>query len=130
ALADLPSLTAAAHDVGALMLWDVCHSAGVLPVDLDANRVDLAVGCTYKYLNSGPGAPAFLHVRRELQDELRQPVWGWFGRRDQFAMAPTYEPASGIDRFQVGTPPIVALAAVAVGVGLVAEAGLPATRAH
>src|SRR5437763_497234 len=90
-LGPLPRATAdAAHEVGALVLWDLSHSAGVMPVDLEGNRVDLAVGCTYKYLCAGPGSPAFLYVRRELQERVRQPVWGWFGQREQFAMGPSY----------------------------------------
>jgi kynureninase len=96
-----------------------------VPVELAAAGADLAVGCTYKYLNGGPGAPAFLYVRRELQDELRSPIRGWFGHRDQFAMGPAYEPAAGIERFGVGTPPVLATAAVEVGARLVAEAGVP-----
>jgi len=128
ALADLPAITDVAHDAGALALWDLSHSAGVVPVDLDAAGVDLAVGCTYKYLNAGPGSPAFLYVRAELQDELRSPVWGWFGQREQFAMGPAYDPVPGIGRFLAGTPPILGLAAVEVGAELVREAGLDALR--
>ena len=85
---------------------------------------DLAVGCSYKYLNGGPGAPAFLYVRRDLQEELRSPIQGWFGQRDQFAMGPVYDPAPGIERFGVGTPPVLAMAALDVGVRLIAEAGV------
>jgi kynureninase len=106
------------------MLWDLSHSVGSVPVALGAARADLAVGCTYKYLNGGPGAPAFLYVRRDLQDRLRSPIQGWFGQRDQFAMGPVYEPAEGIERFGVGTPPVLGMAAVEVGAGLVAEAGV------
>jgi kynureninase len=124
ALADLPAITEAAHDRGALVLWDLSHSAGAVPVELTQNGVDLAVGCTYKYLNAGPGAPAFLYVRRELQDELRSPIQGWFGQRDQFAMGPSYEPAEGIERFLAGTPPILGLTAVEVGAELTLEAGV------
>jgi kynureninase len=124
ALADVAAVTAAAREVGALVLWDLSHAAGAVPVDLAANGADLAVGCTYKYLNGGPGAPAFLYVRRELQEQLRQPIWGWFGQRDQFAMGPAYDPVPGIERFGVGTPPVVAGAAVEVGARLVAEAGV------
>jgi kynureninase len=102
ALADMARITAIAHDAGALMLWDLCHSAGAVPVELDAAGADLAVGCTYKYVNAGPGAPAFLYVRSELQDCMRQPVWGWFGQRDQFAMGPGYDPAPGIEKFLTG----------------------------
>jgi kynureninase len=116
------------HDAGALMLWDLCHSAGAVPVELDASGADLAIGCTYKYLNAGPGAPAFLYVRRELQDTLRQPVWGWFGQRDQFAMGPGYDPVPGVERFATGTPPIIGTVAVAEGVQLLAEAGIERLR--
>ncbi|MCW2743248.1 MAG: kynureninase [Blastococcus sp.] len=124
ALADMAAMTRLAHDAGALMLWDLSHSVGSVPVALGAARADLAVGCTYKYLNGGPGAPAFLYVRRDLQDRLRSPIQGWFGQRDQFAMGPVYEPAEGIERFGVGTPPVLGMAAVEVGAGLVAEAGV------
>jgi kynureninase len=129
ALADLAAITAAAHEVGALVLWDLSHSGGSVPVGLAAAGADLAVGCTYKYLNGGPGAPAYLYVRSELQDELRQPIQGWFGARDQFAMGSSYEPAAGIDRFLVGTPPVLAVAAVEEGVRLLAEAGVDRLRA-
>ncbi|GLY76705.1 kynureninase [Actinoallomurus iriomotensis] len=128
ALLDLAAVTEIVHEAGALVLWDLCHSAGSVPVRLDASGADLAVGCTYKYLNGGPGSPAFLYVRKELQD-LRQPIWGWFGQRDQFAMGPAYDPASGIGRFLVGTPPIMAIAAVEEGVRLLAEAGIDRLRA-
>jgi kynureninase len=106
------------------VLWDLSHGAGAVPADLTAAEADLAVGCTYKYLNGGPGAPAFLYVRRELQEQLRQPIWGWFGQRDQFAMGAAYDPADGVDRFAVGTPPVLAMAAVEVGARLTAEAGI------
>ncbi len=126
AKADLAAITRQARDVGALVLWDLSHSVGSVPIELAAAGADLAVGCTYKYLNGGPGSPAFLYVRRELQDELRSPIRGWFGHRDQFAMGPAYEPAAGIERFGVGTPPVLASAAVEVGARLVAEAGIGA----
>ena len=128
ALADLPAITAATHSAGALVLWDLSHSGGSVPVGLAAAEADLAVGCTYKYLNGGPGAPAYLYVRRELQDELRQPVQGWFGAAEQFGMDPEYVPAAGIDRFLVGTPPVLAVAAVEEGVRLTAEAGIDRLR--
>jgi kynureninase len=129
ALADVRAITESAHAAGALVLWDLSHSAGVVPAELEGSGVDLAVGCTYKYLNAGPGSPAFLYVRRDLQDELRSPIWGWFGQREQFAMGPSYDPVDGIARFLAGTPPIVGLAAVEVGTELVAEAGVAALRA-
>ncbi len=129
ALVDLTAVTALAREHGALVLWDLSHAAGSVEVDLAAGGADLAVGCTYKHLNGGPGAPAFLYVRRELQADLRQPVWGWFGQRDQFAMGPAYDPAPGIDRFAVGTPPVLATAAVEIGVGITAEAGIAAVAA-
>jgi kynureninase len=125
ALADLAAITRLVHDAGALVLWDLSHAVGAVAIDLEAAGADLAVGCTYKYLNGGPGAPAFLYVRRELQDQLRSPIQGWFGQRDQFAMGPVYEPADGIERFGVGTPPVLGMAAVEVGARIVAEAGMP-----
>ncbi|MGY5884542.1 kynureninase [Modestobacter lacusdianchii] len=124
ALVDIAEVTRLAREAGALVVWDLSHGAGAVPADLTAAGADLAVGCTYKHLNGGPGAPAFLYVRRELQDQLRQPIWGWFGQRDQFAMGPVYDPAEGVDRFSVGTPPVLAMAAVEVGVRLTAEAGI------
>jgi kynureninase len=124
ALVDIAEVTRLARDAGALVLWDLSHGAGAVPADLTATGADLAVGCTYKYLNGGPGAPAFLYVRRELQEQLRQPIWGWFGQRDQFAMGAAYDPADGVDRFAVGTPPVLAMAAVEVGARLTAEAGI------
>ena len=129
ALADVPAITAIAHEAGALALWDLCHSAGAVPVELDGWDVDLAVGCTYKYLNSGPGAPAFLYVAARLQETLRQPVWGWFSQRDQFAMGPAYDPAPGIAKFMTGTPTILGTAAVEESAGLLLEAGIKAMRA-
>jgi kynureninase len=124
ALVDIAEVTRLARDAGALVVWDLSHGAGAVPADLAAAGADLAVGCTYKYLNGGPGAPAFLYVRRELQEQLRQPIWGWFGARDQFAMGTAYDPADGVDRFAVGTPPVLAMAAVEVGARLTAEAGI------
>jgi kynureninase len=129
AISDVAGITRAAHDAGALVLWDLCHSVGSVPITLDVDGVDLAVGCTYKYLDGGPGAPAFLYVRRELQATLRQPIWGWFGQRDQFAMGPAYDPAPTIDRFATGTPNIVGLTSVEAGVTLLAAAGIDALRA-
>jgi len=129
ALADMTRLTELVHQAGALVLWDLCHSVGALPVELDASGADLAVGCTYKYVNAGPGAPAFLYVREDLQSLLRQPIWGWFSQHDQFAMGPRYDPAPGIDAFLTGTPNIIGAVAVEEGARLIGEAGLEALRA-
>ncbi|WP_235959538.1 kynureninase [Actinomadura macrotermitis] len=129
AVADLAGVTKAAHRHGALVLWDLCHSAGAVQVGLSAANADLAVGCTYKYLNGGPGAPAFLYVRRKLQPLLRQPIWGWFGQTDQFAMGPDYRPVPAIERFLVGTPPVLAGHAALEGARLTAEAGIEAIAA-
>jgi kynureninase len=129
ALAELAKITEIAHEAGALALWDLCHSVGSVPVELDAAGADLAVGCTYKYLNAGPGAPAFLYVRAGLQDRLRQPIWGWFGQQDQFAMGPRYQPAPGIDAFLTGTPQIIGTVAVLEGARLLGEAGIGRLRA-
>ncbi|MEO8054430.1 MAG: kynureninase [Acidobacteriota bacterium] len=128
-LHDMRAVTELAHRAGALVLWDVSHSAGVVPIDLEASGVDLAVGCTYKHLNGGPGAPAFLYVRRELQTSLENPIPGWFGREAPFTFAPDFTPAGGVERFLVGTPPILSLAAAEAGVDLVLEAGVEAARA-
>lgn len=129
ALADMAKITRIVHEAGALALWDLCHSVGAVPVELDAAGADLAVGCTYKYLNAGPGAPAFLYVRRELQERLRQPVWGWFGQLDQFEMGQGYEPAPGVGRFLTGTPDVIGTVAVQEGARLIAEAGIGRLRA-
>ena len=128
AIADMGPVTEAAHRAGALALWDLSHTVGSFPAQLDANEVDLAVGCTYKYVNGGPGAPAFLYVRHARQRELRQPIWGWFGQRDQFEMGPAYDPVPDVTQFLVGTPPVLGLVAVNEGVKLLAEAGIDALR--
>jgi kynureninase len=128
ALADMAPITSIVHDAGALMLWDLCHSVGSVPVELDACGADLAVGCTYKYLNAGPGAPAFLYVAAGLAGTLHQPVQGWFGQRDQFAMGPAYDPVPGVGRFLTGTPDIAGTAAVEEGARLLAEAGIGRLR--
>jgi kynureninase len=128
-LHDMRHLTAAAHAAGALALFDLAHSAGTMAVDLEGAGVDLAVGCGYKYLNGGPGAPAFVYVARRWQDEMRQPLTGWFGHRRPFAFAPDYEPAPGVRRFLAGTPPILSLAALEVGVEGFAGVDLAAVRA-
>lgn len=129
ALADLEGVTAAAHGVGARILWDLSHAAGSVAIDLPAAGADLAVGCTYKYLCGGPGAPAFLWVREDLVDALTSPIQGWFGQADQFAMGPGYVPRTGVERFLAGTPPIVALAAVGPGIDVIAAAGIDRVEA-
>jgi kynureninase len=129
AIVDINAVTDAARAAGVLVLWDLSHAGGSIPVDLGANGVDLAVGCTYKYLNGGPGAPAYLYVRRELQDELRPPIQGWFAQARQFEMGPTFERRDGIGGWLVGTPGILALTAAQAGIELTAEAGMDAIRA-
>jgi kynureninase len=121
-------LTKAAHERGALVLWDLCHSVGVVPIDLKRAGADLAVGCTYKYLNGGPGAPAFMYVRRDLQERMTSPIQGWFGQANAFSFEMPYAPAPGIRRFMAGTPPILSMAAIEAGLDLTLEAGLTAIR--
>ncbi len=129
AVYNMAALTAAAHDVGALVLWDLSHSVGALPVDLNGCNVDLAVGCSYKYLNGGPGAPAFLYVRRDLQEKLFNPIAGWMGQRNLFDLALQYSPTSGLRHFLSGTAPVLSLAAIEPGVDLLLEAGMERLRA-
>jgi kynureninase len=128
-LSDVAAITAMGHDHGALVLWDLCHSAGVIPRRLDAWRVDLAVGCTYKYLNGGPGSPAFGYVRADLHNRLRQPIQGWMGAAEPFAMAEHYTPSDGIRRFLSGTPSIMAMLGIQDMLALIEQAGLEAIRA-
>ena len=123
-LADAQAITEEVHSAGALVLWDLCHSAGVVPTELDEWGVDIAVGCTYKYLNGGPGSPAFAYLRRDLQDQLQQPIWGWMGASDVFAMASEYRPAAGMRRFISGTPPVVGMLAMQDMLDLIERAGL------
>jgi len=127
-LADAAALTRIAHDAGALIVWDLCHSAGSVPVHADAWEFDLAVGCTYKYLNGGPGSPAFAYVATRLQDRLAQPIQGWMGADDVFAMGPAYRPAHGMRRFLSGTPPIVGMLAMQDTLALLEEVGIEAVR--
>ncbi len=128
-LADMAGLTAIAHDAGALVLWDLSHSVGSVPLHLDEHDADLAVGCTYKYLNGGPGAPAFVYVAARLLDEVAQPVQGWMGATDPFLMGPDYRPAAGIRRMLSGTPPVVGMLAMQDMLALVEEVGMEAVRA-
>ncbi len=127
-LHDAASVTERAHQAGALVLWDLSHSVGVVPVELDHWGADLAVGCTYKYLNGGPGAPAFLYVRHDLQDKAPSPIWGWFGHRTPFAFDLDYDPPTAITRFLVGTPPILSLLAMEAALEPLLKAGIP--RVH
>ena len=127
-LADVAAITKLAHDHNALVLWDVCHSAGVIPRRLDDWRVDLAVGCTYKYLNGGPGSPAFGYARADLQQRLRQPIQGWMGSAEPFAMAEHYTPSDGIRRFLSGTPSIIGMLAMQDMLALIEHASLEAIR--
>jgi kynureninase len=127
-MADGAAVTDLVHHHGALMLWDLAHSVGAVPVDLDGWNADLGVGCTYKYLNGGPGAPGFLYVRKDLQTQLEQPITGWFGHSDQFGFARDWNPAQDVKRFLVGTPPIISMKGVEVGVNLTTEAGIEAIR--
>jgi kynureninase len=126
ALAPMAAIDELAHSVGALTLWDLSHSVGAVPVDL--SRSDLAVGCSYKYLNGGPGAPAWLYVRRDLQTYLGNPIAGWFSQTDQFAMADPYTPRHDVARFLTGTPPVLGLVCVQESVRLLAEIGLDRLR--
>ena len=116
-------------DAGALMLWDLAHSAGAVPVDLGGCRADLAVGCGYKYLNGGPGAPSFASVARRHHESLRSPLWGWMGHAAPFEFAGDYRPAPGVASLRVGTPPILSLAALECGVSSIAEIGIETLRA-
>jgi len=127
-LYDAQAVTERAHEVGAMVLWDLGHSAGVVPIELDQWNVDFAVGCTYKYLNGGPGAPAFLYVCRELQEEAVSPIWGWFGQGSPFDFELEYDPAEGISRFLVSSPPILSTLAMETGLEILREAGIDRLR--
>jgi kynureninase len=127
-LADLPGITAAVHDAGALVVWDLCHSAGSVEIDLDGADVDFAAGCTYKYLNGGPGSPAFAYVNQGHLAALNQPIWGWMGRKDAFEMAAGFEPATGIRGFLSGTPAIFGMIAMQGTLDLIEEASMAAIR--
>jgi kynureninase len=129
ALADMAAITSAVHDAGAMVLWDLSHSVGAVPIELAACGVDFAVGCTYKYLNAGPGAPAFLYVRDDLIGAIEPAIPGWFGTTNQFAMDPRFDPVPDIDRFQVGTPPILSLSTIGPAVDIMGRATITALRA-
>ena len=126
---NMPAVTELAHKAGALMLWDLSHSVGAVPVDLNAANVDLAIGCTYKYLNGGPGAPAFLYVRKDLQTQLSQPIWGWFSSKTPFAFDLDYTPADDISRFWISTQPMLSLKAIEPALDITLQAGIDRLRA-
>jgi kynureninase len=128
-LADMPGITDAVHASGALMMWDLCHSAGVIPMELDAWGVDMAVGCTYKYLNGGPGSPAFAYLSTAHQGTLRQPIQGWWSAADIFAMGPEYVPAGDIRQLLSGTPPVTSMLAMQGMLDLIEQSGIDAVRA-
>lgn len=128
-LADVRAVTRVAHDAGAVVLWDLCHAAGAVELALDDDGVDLAVGCSYKYLNGGPGAPAFAYVAARHHADLRQPIQGWMGAADPFAMGADFAPADGIRRMISGTPPVLAMVPMRAMLDLVEDAGMPAIRA-
>jgi kynureninase len=125
---DMAAITQAAHTAGALVLWDLSHSAGSVPVTLNAANADFAIGCGYKYLNGGPGAPAFLYVRRDLQERMQNPLTGWMGQRNLFDFDPHYQPAEGLRHFLTGTPMVISLALMEPGLDMLLEAGMPALR--
>ena len=128
-LYDMESITELAHRRGALVLWDLSHSAGAVPIELDKCNADFAIGCTYKYLNGGPGAPAFLYVNRKIQNEVISPIWGWWGQRDPFEFDLDYQPAPGIQRFLIGTAPMLSTLAMEEALAPLLEAGMDALRA-
>jgi kynureninase len=127
-IADVAGITRVAHDAGALVLWDLCHSVGSVPTDLDTWDVDLAAGCTYKYLNGGPGSPAFCYVAERHLDTFAQPIQGWMGNTDPFLMGPDYLPVTGIRRFLSGTPAIIGMLAIQDMLALIDEVGIDAVR--
>jgi kynureninase len=129
ALLDLPGVTGAAHAAGAFALWDLCHSVGVVPVGCETNGVDLAVGCTYKYLNAGPGAPSFLYVRHDLQETLENPIPGWLGHAEPFRFHLDWEAAGGVRKFLTSTPPVLAMSALEAALDIYASIAIEDVRA-
>ena len=126
---DMQAVTDLAHKRGALVLWDLSHSVGSVPIELDACNADLAIGCTYKYLNGGPGAPAFLYVNKNLQEKLTSPIWGWWGQKNPFDFGLDYEPAAGAKRFLAGTQPMISLLTMEAALEPTLQAGMDAIRA-
>jgi kynureninase len=127
-LYDMQSVTRRAHEAGALVLWDLSHSVGAVPISLDECGADLAIGCTYKYLNGGPGSPAFLYVNRRLQSQVASPIWGWWGEAHPFTFALDYQPAPGVQRFLTGTAPMLSMIALEAALAPVLEAGIECIR--
>lgn len=127
---DMAALTAKAHSAGALVIWDLAHSAGALPVDLTACNADFAAGCTYKFLNAGPGAPAFVYVRPDHQAEVAPLLSGWLGHDAPFAFEPSYRPGAGIERMRIGTPPVLQMAALEAALDIFAQVDMAALRAR
>jgi len=127
-LYDMAAVTERAHQAGALVLWDLSHSAGSVPMELDKWKVDLAIGCTYKYLNGGPGSPAFLYVQHDLQAEALSPIWGWFGQHSPFDFELDYQPTAGVQRFLAGTPPTLSLLALESALEPLLAAGMGRLR--
>ncbi len=125
---NMKAVTALAHQKGAMMLWDLSHATGAVPVHLNAANADLAIGCTYKYLNGGPGSPAFLYVRKDLQQKLKSPIQGWFGQNNPFDFQLNYDPAPGIERFLAGTPPLLSVTALEPALDILLEAGMDNLR--
>ena len=125
---DMEAVTERVHRKGAMMLWDLSHAAGAVHLELNQCKVDLAIGCTYKYLNGGPGSTAYLFVKQELQDKLVSPIWGWFGEQDPFSFELQYKPAGGIRRFLAGSPPILSMEAIGPGLDILLEAGMENLR--
>jgi kynureninase len=128
-LYDMAQITELAHRKGALVLWDLSHSAGAVPVELDKSNADFAIGCTYKYLNGGPGAPAFLYVNKSLQNDVSSPIWGWWGQNNPFEFELNYHPAAGVQRFLAGTAPMLSTLAMEEALSPLLEAGMDALRA-
>ena len=125
---NMKEITNLAHEKGSLVLWDLSHAAGSVPVNMHESNADLAIGCTYKYLNGGPGSPAFLYVKKELQENLTSPIWGWFGQNNPFQFSMNYQPAPGIERFMAGTPPLLSLSTLETSLDLLLEAGMENIR--
>ena len=126
---DMADINSAAKEAGAMVVWDLSHSVGSVPVDLNGSGADMAIGCTYKYLNGGPGSPAFLYIRKDLQEKLRNPIAGWMSQKNQFDFGLDYEPLDGIGRFLTGTPHVMSMAPIGVGVDMLLEAGMDRVRA-